>query len=441
MKKGFVALLLILALVVLVSPGIIGRLAEQSVDENFERAAFDSGEVIVTSTGFDGGWFTSAGQHRVELRQGELYYMLLASFENLTIDSVPMLLIDTRLDHGLVPVSSMSRENGSLMPGLGSAVSTLSIELADGSVVPLPGTLYSTVGLMGELRSRFELAPEGLDAGGARINWGGANFLLTSDPRSGDLSIDGALSSLSVEADEESVTVGKIGVDFDLAQSGFGYLVGPAKFTLDSVAVVGAEESVTVGPFYMDSSSNIDNGRLDADLTLRIENAPMPIGGMPGSGGLQVVARLENVDAAALGKLKHSIEAMRNADYEQMAMIDIESDMMRLLASGMTLHFDQLDIASPLGQITSRFSASLDKSAADDFSWASALLALDASVDLSLPAELVDMATKSNPDLHAAIGLGFLRKQGDDYVMKATFKKGLLNVNGAPMQIPLTGLQ
>jgi len=51
------------------------------------------------------------------------------------------------------------------------------------------------------------------------------------------------------------------------------------------------------------------------------------------------------------------------------------------------------------------------------------------------------MATKSNPDLHAAIGLGFLRKQGDDYVMKATFKKGLLNVNGAPMQIPLIGLQ
>jgi len=55
-KKGIVAVLLVLAIVVLVSPGIIGRLAEQSVEESFDRAANDSGEFIVTSSGFDRGW-------------------------------------------------------------------------------------------------------------------------------------------------------------------------------------------------------------------------------------------------------------------------------------------------------------------------------------------------------------------------------------------------
>jgi len=35
-KKGFVILLLALAIIVLVSPGLVGRLAEESMDENLD---------------------------------------------------------------------------------------------------------------------------------------------------------------------------------------------------------------------------------------------------------------------------------------------------------------------------------------------------------------------------------------------------------------------
>ena len=42
MKKGFVLLLLALAVVVLISPGLIGRIAEESMDENLEFAATEA---------------------------------------------------------------------------------------------------------------------------------------------------------------------------------------------------------------------------------------------------------------------------------------------------------------------------------------------------------------------------------------------------------------
>lgn len=438
MKKGIVALLLVLAMVVLVSPGIIGRLAEQSVEDGFDQAANDSGEFVVTSSGFDRGWFTSAGQHRVALGEGDLYYLLLGTFSNMTIDTLPVVLIDTRLDHGLIPLSSMSRENGSLMPGLGSAVSTLQLEFADGSLVPLPGKLYSTVSVLGELQSRFVLPADHLVADGVQLDWGDAEFLLTSAARSGSVGVTGGLQSLAVASADETAILGRSSVDLKLTPSGHGFMLGPVKLTLDSFAVVNATTSSTAGPFYLQSNSAMHGAQVDADLTLRLDNAPLPLGG---NGALELAARLENVDAAALGKFKRNLDAWRAAEDEQMVTIDLEGDLMQLLARGLSLHLDQLDIDGPFGQITSRINATLAPTDADDYNWAAALLALDASADISLPVALVDMMTQKNPETLAAIGMGFLRKKGDYYVMEAAFKQGLLNINGAPMPIPLTGLQ
>ena len=130
MRKSVIFLLFVIALIVIISPGIIGRLAEQSMDENLDWAAAESREIAITSLGFDRGWFTSHGQHRIEIRSGELRdSLMLLAYEN-GFDELPVLIIDTRIDHGLVPVTSIGRQQGSLAPGLGNAVSTLSFEFA-----------------------------------------------------------------------------------------------------------------------------------------------------------------------------------------------------------------------------------------------------------------------------------------------------------------------
>ena len=112
MKKGFVAVLVLLAVVVLISPAIVGRMAEKSMFENLDWAARESGEVSVTSESFARGWFSSEGQHRIELRDGELLVAAEALIGPTEADELPVLVIDTKLDHGLIPVSSMSRERG-----------------------------------------------------------------------------------------------------------------------------------------------------------------------------------------------------------------------------------------------------------------------------------------------------------------------------------------
>jgi uncharacterized protein YdgA (DUF945 family) len=438
MKKGIVATLLILALLVLVSPGLIGRIAERNVDASFDWAATSSDEISVTSSGFERGWFTSAGQHRITLREGELYYLLFGAFGDLTTGTLPVLLIDTRLDHGLIPLSSMNREHGSLLPGLGSAVSTLSLELDDGSVVPLPGTLYSTLSLTGELQSRLELSAASRATESEQIDWGDAEFLLVSNARSGSISVKGSVASLALASDRETAILGRVGIDLDVTESGYGFMTGPVRLTLDSFAMVRADETMTAGPYYVQSDSSMDGARLNADFTLRIDNTPLPfLAGGGGNGAVEIVARLEDVDAAALGQVKRTMQAIRKPT----PPLNIEQDLLRLLAGGMSLHFDQLDIAGPLGTITSRFNATLKASDADNFNWAAALLSLDASADISLPAALVEMLLQNNPELGAAIGMGFLQKKGDFYLTTAAFKQGLLNVNGAPMPIPLTGLQ
>jgi hypothetical protein len=53
----------------------------------------------------------------------------------------------------------------------------------------------------------------------------------------------------------------------------------------------------------------------------------------------------------------------------------------------------------------------------------------------------MDTIIAIDPQMNAAIGMGFLKKNGNVYEMEAAFRNGLLTVNGAPMPIPIPGLQ
>ena len=135
MNRWLVALLVILAVVILVSPGIVGRLAEQSLDENIEWVASENPDVSISTERFDRGWFTSEGRYRVVFRGGAFHDAAVLYSDSIDSAELPALIIDTRIDHGLVPVSSMTREAGSLMPGLANTFSTFQIDPGDGELI------------------------------------------------------------------------------------------------------------------------------------------------------------------------------------------------------------------------------------------------------------------------------------------------------------------
>lgn len=439
MRKSVVVVLLTLAVVVLLSPAIVGRIAEQSMDENLDWAATNSQEVVVTSQGFDRGWFSSEGQHRVEVQRGELQDVLLTLADSQDPADIPALIIDTHLDHGLIPVASMARDEGTLLPGLGSAVSTLSVELSSGEVVPLPGTIYSDVSLTGALQSKLVL-----DAGAHAFDeadalWGDTTISVTSNPSTGALSFDGLVSSLALAADNDLVEFDEVSFAGEMRKSRFGFSVGDADFAMQSLALEGvASDVVSFGPLNIDTTSSIDGDRVSGRTTVRLENMPFADLGRAGiAADISVVA----ADGAALGKIIDAFDAMQGGGSPDDFMFVVQDDLQRLFSRGFELRVDQLDVALSQGAFASKFRFLIDETDASRFAWPAVLLALDASAELSMPAELVDYLTTMDPQMHAAIAGGFLRKNGDVYEMKAAFEKGLLTVNGAPMPLPIPGLR
>ena len=196
MKKGVVVILVLLAVIVLASPAIVGRLAEEKMDENLTWAATESGEVTVTSEYFERGWFSSEGRHRVELSEGQIMAALRSHGSASDPAEVPALIINTHIDHGLIPVGSVDSEQPSLSPGLGNAESTLQIEMPGGQIIDLPGTIYSKIGLGGELQSSYALGPGSREIDDASISWGTTEINVETDPASGEVVFDGSIGSL-----------------------------------------------------------------------------------------------------------------------------------------------------------------------------------------------------------------------------------------------------
>ena len=92
MKKGVIVVLVVLAALILVSPAIVGRLAEKSMDENLNWAASESGELKVSSEQFERGWFSSEGRHRIEISDGHLMNALTTAGGGVDAGDLPCLL-------------------------------------------------------------------------------------------------------------------------------------------------------------------------------------------------------------------------------------------------------------------------------------------------------------------------------------------------------------
>lgn len=438
MKKGVVGILVVLALIIIVSPGIVGRLAERSVDENLNWAARESGDLVVTSDKFDRGWFSSEGQHRVEIREGSLKEMLTALGGPASSGDLPVLVISTHLDHGLIPFSSMAREKGTLLPGLGSAVSTLRVEFDDGKTVEIPGNIYSKVGLNGELKSSYVLEAGSRQDGDSTASWGTSNLDVTANPASGDVVFAGSLADLSFADGLQSVGIDKLTFSGSQEPTTFGFSVGNIKLALDAMTVT--SDGVSAGGFksmVIDGKTSVRKGRLSGYSSIEMASQAIPE-----FGEFSVAAdiRLDGADAAAVGSLQRKLRAQgSNADPGRV-FAATEDDVKRLLAAGLEMRLDKFDVSLPMGTVKAKVNVKVAEDNAPSFEWTSLLLGTEASADISVPEALVDMAMQMDPSAGAVFGMGFLQKNGDIYDLKAEYKKGLLTINGAPMPIPFGAL-
>lgn len=439
MKKGVVVVLIVLALVVLISPAIVGRLAEKSMDENLNWAAQESGEVRVTSENFSRGWFSSEGTHRVELQDGDLKTAVTALTGPIDDDELPVLIINTKLDHGLIPVTSLSREKGSLAPGLGSAVSTLQVELMEGETFDVPGTIYSEVGLAGELLSNYVLEPGSHSDGDTTAFWGATNIEVKTDSKSGEATFSGTVSSVSVGDGNETVSLGSLNFEGAQKPTRFGIAVGDISVELEDMVVkVGGTEAGGLASMSVDATTALDGDDVNADATMSMAMKDLP---QFGEVSFDMVFELAGADAELLGRVQQALEGAGATPDPMATYAAAESDLLALFASGFEMNFEQFNVTLPQGTVTSKMLFSFKEKDPADFAWTSLLMTTEASIDLSIPEALVEMLMQVQPGAAMAIGGGYLEKRGDAYVMNAEMKKGLLTVNGAPIPIPFGAMR
>ena len=396
MKKSIVALLVVLALVILVSPGIIGRLAERSLEEDLDTTPKSEGEVIVTPQGFQRGWFSSEGRHRVELRESHLTELLRHSIGGMDAEGLPVLIVDTHLDHGLIPLGSMTREHGSLMPGLGRAVSTLQLEWPDGTTVDLPGNVYSSISLGGDLKSNYVLPAGSVGDAGQTTSWGNVDVNVSIASKGESAALDATVDSASFSQDGGAVTVGKLAFSGSASRSGKGRLGGRSTLDLADVPL--------------------------ADL---------------GAGDVHVTLRFDGIDAAAFDDV---VRVLKKSAVTGTAPAS-DAELRRFVAAGFEFDIDRFEVTTPDGPFSSALHLHVKPMDDASFSWPSALLALDAGAELRMPVKLFERAVALEPNLNALAGLGYLRREGDFYELHAAFRKGLLTVNDAPIPIPLPAVR
>jgi uncharacterized protein YdgA (DUF945 family) len=438
-KKSVIALILLAVLIIIVSPGIIGKLAEESVSDKLNRVADESGELIVTTDGFDRGWFSSEGQHRVEIGDGSIRAAMSSAADGMMDDGFPVLLINTHIDHGLIPLSSMSREQGSLSPGLGNAISTLTIETARGELIDLPGTIYSELGLGGDLNSRYALEAGSYTNADGEVTWQPSTIEIEVSKNTGEIAFAGEIGSTTFGDDAALVSIDSLTFVGSQVNTPYGFRVGDldlnmGPMTMSSIGMGGGG----LKGFSVKGSTSVDDGLVTA--VMRLEVSEQDISGF---GDISVIADMDfdGVDAVALGAVSKRLDELSGSADPAMIMMAAEDELKDLMAAGINISIDQFDVALPMGTVASRMSFAVPKTDRAGFEWPSLLLDLVADVYISVPEALVQLATSMDPQAGALIGMGYLRKEGDAYVMDAKMKKGLLTVNGAPIPIPMGAFQ
>ena len=439
MKRSLVALLVVLAVVVLVSPGIVGRMAEKNLEENLEWAESESPGVEVTTESFDRGWFTSEGRHRVVLNSGNFRQVAEAYAQQTGFDEPPALIIDTRIDHGLVPVTSLARDSGTLMPGLGSTISTFQVDPGNGELVPLPGTLYSDVSLGGATSARYLLGEGSYTHEDVRVEWQGSDVSVDFDSGAGTIDVDGTVDPFTISDDLETVHFGTIATQAKQVRSEFGFNVGTAEFSIDSIRSESAAAPTTIGKLAVSLDSEIVDERLNFTTKMSIDQ--IEVTGM-GEMDMTLDMTYERLDAMAVQRIAEIVQEAQESPDPEIAMMnlmaDIQADLQQLVEAGAEVRIDQLDITLPQGKVESKITIDIpEDDSGSGFSWASVLLKMTATADIRVPAALMDYAEAMNPQAGAMVAMGFLKPDGDDYVMQAEYAQGLLNVNGAPMPIPM----
>lgn len=423
MKRWFVAVLLLAAVVLLLSPGLIGLITERQVETHLQKTA-SAGSGQATTERFERHWFASEGLHRVPLDSPQLRELI-----QLLVPSAPpllppaTLLIETEMQHGLLPA-------GSFVPALATGKSRVYVD-SGGQRVELPGEISSRLSLDGGLTLRYPLPAGARQLDGHPVTLEGGELMLSSDATGRSFALELQLDDAAVDDDGERIHAGSVDLRLGGNATAYGFPVGETSLQITDLTVVSPRTPLSIPTLILDLRSGLEGERLNASFDTRTAYAS--------ADGEEFVLALRSglsgLQADRLGSVVRRIRQGTVVGGDGALHPYFDADLRSLLSAGGQFAISELQLHTPQGLVSGELELSLP-AAANDRAWPGLLLQAVGAAELSVPRDVVAIAATDN--LQTLLAMGFLIPDGDYYRMNLQLESGRLTVNGAPL--PLTQL-
>lgn len=441
-KRWLILLLVGLAVLLLLSPGLIGRLAETTIDQGLTVVDLESPSLSITSESFQRGWFTSEGTHRITFDGRRLTGGIQNDGEEAAGD--PSLIFETRLDHGPLPVTSLGRDSGTLRPALVSAVSSVAMDRGNGEIIELPATLYSVVGFGGGTTLRL-LVEEGTDTyGNARTEWQGADLTYVLSADGLEEGFAGTVEPFSITFWDISTVVGDMTISSERDRRRHPVGEGSVDFALDSLKVrMPGEDDTVVGPLVFQFENRVDGDRrVEGGGRIEIDAGRL---GAVGELAFDAVFAVEGFDADGLrqmidaGRVLYGSSSLPPPDELALADAIMRQGQEAVLRRGGRIVIESADVELPEGN--ANLSLSLDVQASQrpvsPADLPSLLLRTSGTLHLQFAEGMLDyLPATFDPDLTVLQAGGYLLPAREGYETRIEIDNGRLTINGAPLNLP-----
>ena len=426
----------------------------------------DGGELIVTNSSFQRGWFESTADTSFTLT-------------NLPTVSVSML---HRISHGPLPLD----DEFQLQPLLARVKSQISIGLPGGAIKPPPMTGKTSVYLAGNSSTRIDMepykkpAPKAGETDVFDLEWKGlsGNYTLSADYKNLKGEFNAPVLRFSFK--DGGFVLNKLSLSVDTQESASGLNTGSVALGVDKLMMDDRKkgESISLDGLRLGSNTQEAGGNLNSTLTFQFRAMES---GDSKQGAAQINLQLRKLDVASLVKFQNEVRALRKQKMppEQVNMMVLGKTMEllgQLAKKSPELEVTKLSFKAEDGEVTGKAKFVLDGSQLDVGGNPMLMLkALSGEGEISLPDSIVRLLAepdvkrdlevlktsgklseneiaKLTPKRIAAITTQAIKElpqyrenvvsrlklvaDGPNYKIVAALKDGQLRVNNEPLQLP-----
>lgn len=422
MRKLILLLVAVILALVLVTPRVVGGLAQREVNDyvaGFNAEAATRFGPQITEHSYERGWFDARSSQRIALNAGS--------------DEAPVfLIIDNQVEHGLIL-------NGS---GFGLAEVHSGFSLVDEyERVELPLTAVTRIHLNGSASSLVsgKAIDHRFDESGSRLQWDGGELRFDVGSDGTSIAANGNVGRLQFVQEENRFTFGPMRFAGDQKLSEHQFWLGASSMSVDELGLEDpAAGSFQVRKFAFESDVRLDRERLTYELVVDADQIATP--GFDG-GSLHIDLELTDFHAETAARLRDKYAKQTDpVAAPEPGWAEIEADLLALLAHGGKLDIEKIFFATGSGRLDASAQMVIDQDVGAPV-LTELLMALRGQLDIVVSKTLLATAAEHNPQLGQATTMlyraGYLLEENEDFVLKAAYSGGLLTINGLPLPVPL----